>query len=125
MKTNLLISFLFAMLQLGAQNVSVSKALLKQADRTLKEGDIEVWSRPLADGAIAVGIFNVGDNDRQVDMKSLIPQPSSIVNYQLSIVNSSPTVRDLWRQKDLSESELSCTIPAHGCRYLKVLVSGE
>ncbi len=92
----------------------------KQADRVLKEGDIEVWSRPLTDGAIAVGIFNVGETDRQVDMKTLIPQPSSIVNYQLSIVNSSPTVRDLWRQKDLSESELSCTIPAHGCRYLKV-----
>ena len=92
----------------------------KQADRVLKEGDIEVWSRPLADGAIAVGIFNTGDSDQQVDMKTLIPQPSSIVNYQLSIVTSSPIVRDLWRQKNLSEGELSCTIPAHGCRYLKV-----
>ena len=81
----------------------------KQADRTLKDGDIEVWSRPLADGAIAVGIFNVGETDLQVDMKALIPAKEPIRN-----------VRDLWRQKDLSEDELNCTIPLHGCRYLKV-----
>ena len=81
----------------------------KQADRVLKEGDIEVWSRPLADGAIAVGIFNVGDTDQQVDMKALIPAKEP-----------AKTIRDLWRQKDLSPSELNCTIPLHGCRYLKV-----
>ena len=81
----------------------------KQADRDRKEGNIEVWSRPLSDGAIAVGIFNVGDKDLQVDMESLIPswEPAR-------------TVRDLWRQKDMSADELRCTIPAHGCRYLKV-----
>ena len=81
----------------------------KQADRDRKEGDIEVWSRPLSDGAIAVGIFNVGDKDLQADMKSFIPswEPAK-------------TVRDLWRQKDLSADELRCTIPAHGCRYLRV-----
>ena len=63
----------------------------------------------MADGAIAVGIFNVGDTDRQVDMKALIPAKESV-----------KTVRDLWRQKNLSESELNCTIPLHGCRFLKV-----
>lgn len=82
----------------------------KQADRVSKEGDIEVWSRPLADGAIAVGIFNVGDKNQQVDMKSLIP------------AETTKTIRDLWRQQDLSASELNCTIPAHGCRYLKVFL---
>lgn len=82
----------------------------KQADRVSKEGDIEVWSRPLADGAIAVGIFNIGDKNQQVDMKSLIP------------AETTKTVRDLWRQQDLSASELNCTIPAHGCRYLKVFL---
>ena len=81
----------------------------KQADLTNKVGDIEIWSRPLADGSIAVGIFNVGDKDLQVDMKSLIPaeQPAKVI-------------RDVWRQKNLSDNELNCTIPLHGCRYLKV-----
>ena len=81
----------------------------QQADRVIKEGDIEVWSRPLADGAIAVGIFNVGEKDRQVDMNALLP-----------VKKPAKTIRDLWRQKDLSARELNCTIPAHGCRYLKL-----
>jgi len=88
----------------------------KQADRTLKVGDIEVWSRPLADGSIAVGIFNVGEADQQVDMKALIQQATA--NSQKPIAN----YRDLWRQRDLSEGELNCTIPLHGCRYLKVVL---
>ena len=81
----------------------------KQADRVLQEDDIEVWSRPLADGSIAVGIFNLGDKDQKVDMKALIPakEPAKVI-------------RDVWRQKDLSADELNCTIPLHGCRYLKV-----
>ena len=81
----------------------------KQADRTLKDGDIEVWSRPLSDGAIAVGIFNVGETDQKVDMKALIPAEKP-----------AKTIRDIWRQKNLSEGELNCTIPLHGCSYLKV-----
>ena len=81
----------------------------KQADRAMKVGDIDVWSRPLADGAIAVGIFNVGETDQKVDMKALIPGEKP-----------AKTVRDLWRQRNLSEDELNCTIPSHGCRYLKV-----
>ena len=81
----------------------------KQADRVLKQGDIEVWARPLADGSTAIGIFNVGDEDQQVDMKALY-----------SDIAKAKTVRDLWRQKNLSASELNCTIPTHGCRYLKV-----
>ena len=81
----------------------------KQADRALKDGDIEVWSRPLADGAIAIGIFNVGEKDQQVDINALI-----------SAKEQAKTIRDLWRQKNLSPSELKCTIPLHGCRFLKV-----
>ena len=86
----------------------------KQADRSQKEGDIEVWSRPLADGAIAVGIFNVGETDQKVNLKRLVNSQCSMFNVQCS------TIRDLWRQKNLSESELGCMIPAHGCRYLKI-----
>ena len=81
----------------------------KQADRALKDGDIEVWSRPLADGAIAIGIFNVGEKDQQVDINALI-----------TAKEQAKTIRDLWRQKNLSPSELKCTIPLHGCRFLKV-----
>jgi alpha-galactosidase len=34
----------------------------KQGTRTYADGEVEVWTRHLAGGALAVGIFNVGDN---------------------------------------------------------------
>ena len=81
----------------------------KQADRVSKDGDIEVWARPLSDGGQAIGIFNVGSEDQQVDIKKFAPNAAS-----------AGTIRDLWRQKDLTPSELVCTIPTHGCKYIKV-----
>ena len=81
----------------------------KRADRILKDGDIEVWTRPLVDGTHAVGIFNVGEKDLDVDL----------IQY-VSTDNNAQLIRDLWRQKNLSPSETKCTIPSHGCRLLKV-----
>ena len=81
----------------------------KQADRVSKDGDIEIWSRPLSDGGQAIGIFNVGSEDQQFDIKKLAPNAAA-----------AGTIRDLWRQKNLTADELKCTIPSHGCKYIKV-----
>ena len=113
--------FVLGLLCNNEVNVIDQDLLGKQADRTSKEGDIEVWSRPLADGGIAVGIFNVGDKDMQVDMKALINSQFSTGTSTSTITSTNKTVRDLWRQKNLSDGELNCKIPAHGCKYLKVL----
>ena len=78
----------------------------KQADRVSKDGDIEVWARPLADGSQAIGIFNVGTEDKTFNLKSLAP--------------TATVIRDLWRQKDLTADEMTCVIPTHGCKYIKV-----
>jgi hypothetical protein len=78
----------------------------KQADRVSKDGDIEVWARPLADGSQAIGIFNVGTEDKTFNLKSLAP--------------TATVIRDLWRQKDLTADEMTCVIPSHGCKYIKV-----
>ena len=53
----------------------------------------------MADGSIAVGIFNLGDKDQKVDIKALIPtdKPTKVI-------------RDVWRQKDLSADELGIHI---------------
>ncbi len=78
----------------------------KQADRVSKDGDIEVWARPLADGSQAIGIFNVGTEDKTFNLKALAP--------------TATVIRDLWRQKDLTADEMTCVIPTHGCKYIKV-----
>ena len=80
----------------------------KQADRVSKDGDIEVWARPLADGSQAIGIFNVGSEDKTFNIATIVP------------ANQGKTIRDLWRQKDLSAADLKCVIPTHGCKYIKV-----
>ena len=80
----------------------------KQADRVSKDGDIEVWARPLSDGGQAIGIFNVGTEDKTFDIATIVP------------ANQGKTIRDLWRQKDLSAADLKCVIPTHGCKYIKV-----
>ena len=34
----------------------------KQASRVYSEGEVEVWSKPLSGGALAVAVLNAGDN---------------------------------------------------------------
>lgn len=83
----------------------------RQAERVVEDGSIHIFKRPLADGSYAVGIFNVGDEDVNVDMQRYLPQ----MGAQRLIA-----VRDLWRQKDLSATDLRYFLPSHGVKYLKV-----
>ena len=85
----------------------------KQAEQKVKDGDIQIWMRPLSDGSHALGIFNVGRTDAKVDLKKYFGQLG---------IGSLQSVRDLWRQQDLSTSDVNYFIPTHGVKYLKVLV---
>jgi len=83
-----------------------------------KDDDIEIWARPLADGSQAVGIFNVSDKDVTYTLDN---GQWTMDNGQWTMDNGQfSTVRDLWRQKDLSPNDRSWFIPSHGCRYLKI-----
>ena len=75
------------------------------------DGNIQIWARPLSDGSYAVGIFNVGKSDAKVDFKKYFKEMG---------INSLQSVRDLWRQKDLSTTDVNYFIPTHGVKYLKV-----
>ena len=83
----------------------------KQAKRVVLDGDIQIWSRPLSDGSYAVGIFNVGRSDTRVDFKKYFGEMG---------IKGLQSVRDLWRQQDLSTSNVEYFIPTHGVKYLKV-----
>src|ERR1041384_3136099 len=65
-------------------------ALGKAADRVAKDGDLEVGARPLADGSMAVGLFN----------RDEMAMPVTIRWSELGITGER-AVRDIWRQKDL------------------------
>ena len=83
----------------------------KQAQRVVLDGSIQIWSRPLSDGSYAVGIFNVGPSDARVDFKKYFKEMG---------ISSLQSVRDLWRQQNLSTTDVNYFIPTHGVKYLKV-----
>ena len=83
----------------------------KPADRVSRNGELEVWSRPLADGSLAVGLFNRDEMDMKVAVK-----------WSELGISGTQKVRDLWRQKDLGSfsDEFSSVVPRHGALFVKI-----
>jgi len=83
----------------------------KPADRVSKKDELEVWARPLADGSLAVGLFNRDEMDMKVGVK-----------WSELGISGKHKVRDLWRQKDLGafEDEFSTMVPRHGTVFVKI-----
>ncbi len=83
----------------------------KQAARISKNGNTEVWAKPMVDGSWAVGLFNLGPHT------NLIPLEPALVGGM-----SMMKIRDLWRQKDLSPvtGKKSFEVPRHGCLLLRI-----
>jgi len=83
----------------------------KSAGRVWQRGRLEVWARPLADGTLAVGLFNRG----------LHPAEVTVQWTQLGLKGGQP-VRDLWQRRDLGvlPDEFTATVPRHGAVFLKV-----
>ena len=82
-----------------------------QAHRVWTEGPLEVWAKPLADGGIAVGLFNQGGT----------PNPVT-VRFEALGIPGAAQVRDLWQHKDLGEfrGEFTAQVPVHGAVLIKV-----
>jgi alpha-galactosidase len=92
--------------KLGKQAVRVSPA-----GAARNEGDLEVWSRPLADGGWAVGLFNKGANSAKITAK-----------WSDIGVQGSHKVRDLWKHEDVGSfnGEYSAEVPSHGVVMIKI-----
>ncbi|ESQ91155.1 glycoside hydrolase family 27 protein [Asticcacaulis benevestitus] len=75
-----------------------------------KDGQTEVWTKKLADGSTAVGLFNRGDTT------------TLISGSWADIKVSGKTVRDLWAGSDHHADEgYSYAVPKHGAVLLRVL----
>lgn len=102
--------FTVALLCNNEVNAVNQDILGQQAKQYVNTNGLQIWSRPLADGTYAVGLFNVSGDDITVNLASY--------RKNLGIDKPFTLVRDLWRQKDLSTTEF--LIPTHGVRLLKV-----
>ena len=87
----------------------------RAARRITQDRDLEVWARPLADGSLAVGLFNRGEIADTVH-----------VHWSDLGITGEKTVRDLWRQKDIGNfgGEYSALVPRHGVILIKVSSHG-
>lgn len=76
----------------------------------------EVLLKPLADGAVAVGLFNPAQATSTV-----------AVTWAQAGVTGPQRVRDLWRQKDLGvfDNRFSATVPSHGVVLVKLFSAVE
>jgi alpha-galactosidase len=86
-------------------------ALGKQGDRLYRNGDVEIWSRPLSGGRVAVGLFNRGRSPQKI--------PFALANVGFP---AGARVRDVWNEKDLGphSGTFTDTVPSHGVTLLIV-----
>ncbi len=83
----------------------------KQGKRIAKDGEKEIWSKPLADGGEAVALFNRGADTASVTAK-----------WSDLGITGSHTVRDLWKHADLGKKsgEFSAMVPSHGVVLVRI-----
>jgi alpha-galactosidase len=71
----------------------------------------EVWAKPLADGSLAVGLFNLGNDDA----------PVRVTWKELGLTG--PHIpRDLWRRQTLDpvDGQLELPVKRHGAALLRL-----
>src|SRR5665213_1129211 len=82
----------------------------RQGDRVKNEGPLEVWAKPLAGGAKAVGLFNTSD----------LPAYMALDVAQAGF-KGPVRARDVWAAKDLGKLKTyRALIPAHGVVLLRL-----
>ena len=93
-------------------------ALGKQGDRVLADGPLEIWAKPLKNGAghksAAVAIFNFGESPSEMRKDNLHLKEMGFAG--------AVTARDVWAGKDLGKitDAYKVTIPKHGVVLLVV-----
>ncbi len=102
--------------------LAVDQDALGQQGRRLKaSGSAEVWAKPLADGSLAVALFNRGEQPAEVSASwaelATVYAPSAAAKP-----GAMPVVRDLWRQKDLppQPAGIALAVAPHSAELLRV-----
>jgi len=80
--------------------------------KTVLPNKVEVWTKPLEDGGIAVGLLNPTDQEQAAEL-----------SFSAVAGAGAYHVRDLWQKKDLGlfENKVSAGIPSHGIILWKLV----
>jgi alpha-galactosidase len=88
-------------------------ALGVQGRRVRDDGDLEVWSKPLADGSRAVILFNRGAQAQSIAVDwTELGYPAGL----------QAQVRDLWAKKSLGKMKgrFAASVPSHGVVMVRI-----
>ena len=88
----------------------------KAGDRAYEEGPLDVWTRPLSGGAVAVGLFN------------RLSAPTQMTLSLARIGWSGPaSARDLWAHRNIGaiRGDYTVIVPAHGVVMLRLSKAGN
>jgi len=88
----------------------------KQAERIKKEGDLELWRKPMADGSLVMAMLNRGSSGERI----------SFTAGEIGLLDSHKgVIRDLWRQEDISDfwREFNEVILPHSTTLIKITSS--
>ena len=96
---------------LNKEVIAVDQDALGKQAVPVKNGDLETWVKPLADGGVAVGVVNVGSTTATATVKS--------GDLKLPKISKA---RDLWAYKDVkfSDDAYSASVPSHGVLMLRM-----
>jgi alpha-galactosidase len=92
--------------------IAIDQDPLGRQARIVRESDHEILlAKPLEDGSLAVGLFNLDEEPRLL----------SVTWTELGIAGPR-TVRDVWRQRDLASAEAEFTTPVtrHGVELVRL-----
>lgn len=96
----------------NAEVIDVDQDPLGKQARIVRQSDDElILAKPMKDGSLAVGLFNLGEAER------------SLEGSWSELDRTGPQrVRDLWRQKDLDQADgrLAASVPRHGVLLVRL-----
>ncbi len=96
----------------NAEVIDVNQDPLGKQARIIRQTDTElVLAKPLQDGDLAVGLFNLGEMEQEI-----------AVSFSDLGITGKRIARDVWRQKDLGEFDgtFSAVIPRHGVSFVRL-----
>ena len=96
----------------NAEVIEVNQdALGKQARIVRESGDELILAKPLEDGSLAVGLFNLAEGEREIR-----------VSWEELGLSGPQAARDLWRQRDLGQvrGSYAATLPRHDVALVRL-----
>jgi alpha-galactosidase len=86
-------------------------ALGKQARPIVMDDETLILSKPMEDGSLAVGLFNLWELPREIT-----------VSWEQLGIQGTYRIRDVWRQRDIAESDnhYSAQVGRHGVMFVRM-----